>query len=213
MGLAALATKLITPTVFIASTLPTLDLSSIVPVQVGEWTEQKEMNAAVINPQSLELIKKIYTQTLSRTYINKRGERIMLSIAYGTDQRDGMQVHYPEVCYPAQGFQVTSNRLGVLATPSGSIPVKRLETNLFNQRYEPVTYWTTLGDQVVTTGLNKKMLEMGYGLRGKIPDGLLFRLSSIDTDSAHAFATQDSFVNALAGVLAPKDKSRLLGLH
>jgi EpsI family protein len=213
MALSAGATKLITPTVFISASLPAFDLSTIVPIQVGEWVEQKEMNAAVINPQALEMINKIYTQSLSRTYVNKSGERIMLSISYGADQRDGLEVHHPEVCYPAQGFQVISNQRGFISTHSGAIAVKRLETNLSNQRYEPVTYWTTIGDQVVTTGVNKKMLEMGYGLKGEIPDGLLFRISSIDTDTAHAFAIQDSFVNTLAELVAPKHKGRLMGLN
>ena len=32
------------------------------------------------------LISKIYNQTLTRTYVNLRNERIMLSIAYGGDR-------------------------------------------------------------------------------------------------------------------------------
>ncbi|AZP10948.1 exosortase-associated protein EpsI, B-type [Undibacterium parvum] len=212
MAMSAAATKLITPTNYLWQSLPALELAQIIPSQFGEWTEEKNLSSAVINPQTEASLQKIYTQTLSRTYVNQAGERIMLSIAYGKDQSDAVQVHYPEVCYPAQGFQVTSNRLGVLATASGSIPVKRLETNLSNQRYEPVTYWTTVGDAVITDKTSKKIAEMRYGMKGLIPDGLLFRVSSIDTDSTHAFKTQESFVSMLSTALASDSKHRIMGL-
>lgn len=194
MALSAGAAKLMTPTIYLSKSLPELNLNTTIPVQVGEWFEEKNFASQVVNPQSLELINKIYTKTLSRTYINGKGERIMLSIAYGADQRDSLQVHYPEVCYPAQGFQVKSKRQNILEFPEGSIAVTRLETNLANQRYEPVTYWTTVGEKVVLNGINKKLHEMRYGFNGQIPDGLLFRISSIDIDTAHAFSVQDSFV-------------------
>lgn len=213
MALSAGAAKLMTPTIYLSKSLPELNLNTTIPVQVGEWFEEKNFASQVVNPQSLELINKIYTKTLSRTYINGKGERIMLSIAYGADQRDSLQVHYPEVCYPAQGFQVKSKRQNILEFPEGSIAVTRLETNLANQRYEPVTYWTTVGEKVVLNGINKKLHEMRYGFNGQIPDGLLFRISSIDIDTAHAFSVQDSFVRSLAQTLASVDKKRLMGIN
>ncbi|WP_295750783.1 exosortase-associated protein EpsI, B-type [Undibacterium sp.] len=213
MALSATATKLMTPTVYISKSLPAMDLASIIPAEIGEWSEQKELVTAVINPQALELINKIYTQSLSRTYHNKNGERIMLSLSYGTDQRDGMQVHYPEICYPAQGFQILSKHQNQIATPAGTIAVTRLETNLANSRYEPVTYWTTVADKVVRSGMDKKLAVLNFGLRGEIPDGLLFRISSIDTDTQHAYALQDSFVNSLAMLTELKEKKRLMGFN
>ena len=59
----------------------------------------------------------------------------MLSIAYGEDQRDSMQLHYPR-CYPAQGFD-SINRKDLLTTQFGVLPIRRLETVLGAQRYEP----------------------------------------------------------------------------
>ena len=41
-----------------------------------------------------ENLSRIYTETLSRTYVDLRGRQIMLSIAYGEDQRDGMKRPY-----------------------------------------------------------------------------------------------------------------------
>lgn len=212
MGLAGVLTKAVTPTIHLANSRPALDLGTAIPMEFGEWKEERNLASVVVNPQMEATIKKIYTQTLSRTYINNNGERIMLSIAYGNDQRDGVALHYPEVCYPAQGFQVLSNRQGVLATAQGTIPIQRLETNFSNKRFEPVTYWTTVGDETVTSGVSKKIAEMRYGLKGEIPDGLLFRISSISKDTQAAFALQDSFAKALLSELQPDMRLRLAGL-
>lgn len=208
---AAIATVM-TPTRRIVDTLPKLDIEAAIPQRFGDWQIDTRSGGGVVNPQQTELLNQLYSQIVSRTYVNSKGYRIMLSIAYGEDQRDGNQLHYPEVCYPAQGFQVTSNRKAILNTPLGNIPVKRLESHLSQQRFEPITYWTTVGTQALTGGSNKKLAEMRYGLRGEIPDGLLFRVSSIDRDSAIAFAVQEQFVIALVASISPSVRPRIAGL-
>lgn len=212
MVVSAVIAKILTPTIYLSKTRPVLMLNTVIPVQFGDWKEEKNMVATVINPETAAVLKKIYSQTLSRTYVNSSGQRIMLSIAYGGDQSDTVQIHYPEICYPAQGFMLVSNRTGVLHTAQGAIPVKRLETNLSNQRFEPITYWTTVGDQVVTGGVNKKLAEMRYALDGQIPDGLLFRVSSIDKNSDRAYALHESFVGVLEQTLDIPNRKRLMGL-
>jgi EpsI family protein len=208
---AAIATVM-TPTQRIVDSLPKLELETAIPKSFGDWKMDERAVGGVVNPQQTELLNKLYSQIVTRTYYDSRGYRVMLSIAYGEDQRDGNQLHYPEVCYPAQGFQVISNRAGVLNTGLGDIPVKRLETNLSQNRYEPVTYWTTIGKQALTGGTTKKVAEMRYGLRGEIPDGLLFRVSSIDRDSVAAFAIQQQFVDALVLALPGDVRPRIAGL-
>ena len=211
MLLAAGATVALTPHIYQAKIRPAFVLENVIPHQFGDWQEEKNQMAAVVSPETAAMLKKIYSQTLSRTYVNSQGERIMLSIAYGRDQSDTMQVHYPEVCYPAQGFQLLAERKDTLKLGSNSIPVKRLETSLTNQRFEPITYWTTVGDLVVQGGINKKVAEMQYGMRGEIPDGLLFRISSIDTNTPRAYRLHDEFVLALEKNLAPAYRKRLMG--
>lgn len=209
---AAWLATVMTPTRKIVDTLPKLNLEASIPEQFGEWTLDKRAVGGVVNPQQTELLKKLYSQILSRTYQNAQGYRIMLSIAYGEDQRDGNQLHYPEVCYPAQGFQVTSNRNGFLSTALGKVQVKRLETNLTQNRYEPVTYWTTIGSKALTGGTEKKLVEMKYGLRGEVADGLLFRVSSIDRNSEAAFAAQQRFVDQLLAAIPADVRVRIAGL-
>jgi EpsI family protein len=198
------------PTVLIADLRPKVDLESLIPKQFGDWRELQRSNAQIINPQQAEMLTKLYSQTLSRTYVNSKGDAIMLSIAYGANQGDAVQLHYPEVCYPAQGFQVQTNIKGTLVTEEGAFPVRRLTTTL-GQRFEPVTYWTTIGDQVVQGGLNTKLAQMQYGFKGQIPDGLLFRVSSITRDAQAGHAIQEAFAVQLVSAVKPENRIRLIG--
>lgn len=213
MLVSAGATKLVTPSAFLTSVRPGLPLETTIPHAFGDWREEQDRAGAVVNPQTAAALKKIYTQTLSRTYVNRDGERIMLSIAYGGDQRDGMQVHYPEICYPAQGFQVNGSSVGAVQVGKGTIPVRRLETSMYPNRNEPVTYWTMVGDLPVLGGSKKKLAELHYALAGQIPDGLLFRVSSIDDNVPRAFKDQEQFINDLLASLTAPAREQLSGLR
>lgn len=138
---------------------------------------------------------------------------MMLSLAYGTDQRErsSLRAHKPEVCYPAQGFVVKKDESGLLTTQFGSIPVRRLFATL-GPRQEPLTYWFTVGDTAVRGGMQKRLVDLRYGLTGRLPDGLLFRVSSIDREMSRAYQLQDLFVNQLLQAVAPAERKRLSGL-
>ena len=211
MAVAALLGWKLAPTQRMSSLHGELSLEAAIPTQFGGWRVDTMSAGGVVNPQQEALLKQLYSQILSRTYVNASGQRIMLSIAYGNDQRDGMQLHYPEVCYPAQGFQLKSNKPVELTLGALSIPARRLETVYGNQRYEPITYWTVIGDTAVRGGVAKKLAEMSYGFRDLIPDGLLFRVSSIDRDTAEAFALQDQFATELLATLPAEVRKRFAG--
>lgn len=189
----------------------TIQLETMVPKVFGEWKELPEQEAQVVNPQTKELLDKLYSQIVTRTYIDPRGYRIMLSLAYGDDQRGGLQAHRPEVCYPAQGFKLGKVEDGALATPFGNIEVRRLSTSL-GPRNEPVTYWLTVGDQVIKSKFDKRIAEIRLGLTGQIPDGLLFRISSIDNDTERGFAMQQKFTADMMAAVPAAARKQLSGL-
>jgi EpsI family protein len=198
------------PSVKLSDEKPIL-LETMVPKQFGDWSEQPQFFAQVVNPQTQETLDKLYSQILGRTYANSSGYRIMISLAYGSDQRGSLQAHKPEACYPAQGFTLQKNEAGQLVTSFGDIPVRRLFTTMATRK-EPVTYWFTVGDQAVMGRTQKKLVELRFGLTGRIPDGLLFRVSSIDPDQAHANQLHDQFVNQLLQAVPPAERKRLSGL-
>ena len=57
-----------------------------------------------------------------------------------------------------------------------------------------------------------KLVELSYVITRRIPDGLLFRVSSIDPDQARANRVQRQFVDQLLQTLSPPDRKRLSGL-
>ncbi|MGH7485706.1 MAG: exosortase-associated protein EpsI, B-type [bacterium] len=191
---------------------PVFSLEQTIPKQFGDWRELQQESAQVVNPQTQELLDKLYSQVLTRTYVNSKGYRIMLSLAYGDDQRGGLTAHRPEVCYPAQGFALLGTTETTITTPFGPIAARRLNTRL-GARKEPVTYWFNVGDTTVRSQWQQRIVEMRLGFLGQIPDGLLFRVSSIDDTPTRAYETQDAFVNDLLNSVNTEDRMRLAGLQ
>ncbi|MFP3942407.1 MAG: exosortase-associated protein EpsI, B-type [Alphaproteobacteria bacterium] len=195
-----------------AGTSPALE--EMVPAQFGEWRVDDSFRPVLPREEDDEdddsLAARIYDRTLVRTYRNGDDERIMLVIAYGSDQSDALQVHMPEVCYASQGFAVSKSGRAVIETGETAFPVIRLTTRR-GRRHEPVTYWMRVGDRVVTSVLSRQWAKLVYGLRGRIPDGVLVRVSSISTRPEHAFLTQERFVRELIRSVDPRHRDFLLG--
>lgn len=195
----------------VAGSTSAISLETAVPKSFAQWRALPEQLSLIVNPQAQESLYGLYSQVLARTYVDQTGYRVMLSIAYNDDQRGGLQTHRPEVCYPAQGFQVHRSEEGRLPTPFGDIEVRRLSTSL-GKRQEPVTYWLTVGDEVVIGRLNKRLAEIRMSLTGRVPDGLLFRISSIDDDTARAYAVQQRFAADMMGAVPLTARKQLSGL-
>ena len=214
LGLAMVATSALTgaltPTVKLSHMQAEFKLETMIPAVFADWTVDATVVPLKVDPERQSVLEKIYDQTLSRTYINKAGERVMLSIAYGGDQSRALQLHLPEVCYVAQGFDMLKSGEGALATRFGALPVRRLVARQ-NSRIEPITYWITVGDKAVKSSFERKLQRLAYGLSGKIPDGMLVRVSTIQADEPGAYRLQDRFVGQMLDVLDGKDRVRLLG--
>lgn len=207
---AAAMAVLARPTQRLADAGPKVDLETLFPKTFADWRLDENVPVVLPPPDQQANLERIYSQVLARTYVNDAGERVMLSVAYGGDQSDDMQVHRPEVCYPAQGFQVTGSKADRLEIAGRSLAVTRLVTR-HKTRHEPLTYWLVVGDKVPATRTQQKFTQLGYGLTGRIPDGMLVRASSIDTDSARGWALQDRFLRDMAAHLGPQSQARILG--
>jgi EpsI family protein len=210
MAATSALTGALTPTVRLSQAQVQFSLETMIPAAFADWSVDATIVPLKVDPERQSVLEKIYDQTLSRTYVNKAGERVMLSIAYGGDQSRALQLHLPEVCYVAQGFDMLKSGEGALATRFGTLPVRRLVARQ-NSRNEPITYWITVGDKTVRSSFERKLQRLAYGLSGKIPDGMLVRVSTIQADEQGAYRLQDRFVGQMLDVLDGKDRLRLLG--
>jgi EpsI family protein len=199
------------PTRHLADMKEKVSLAELFPVRFGDWVQDTRVPVQLVSPDQVELLNKLYNETLSRTYVNRSsGERIMLSVAYGGDQSEGTRAHLPEVCYPAQGFQIMSRQRTTFTAADRAVPVQQLLTKL-GGRIEPVSYWVVVGERVALSGPQQKLAQLAYSVRGIIPDGTLVRVSNIDADAAKSYALHESFVREMAAAIPQDRLTRVVG--
>jgi EpsI family protein len=207
---ASVLTMVITPSAESADQQNQIDLAAMIPGEFNGWKIDLSAASLMVNPDVKGVISKIYSQTLSRTYINSQGERVMLSIAYGRDQRTDLHVHRPEVCYLADGFDIGEMTKTFVDTTIGRIPVMRLVAKQ-GARNEPITYWIRMGDSLTRGWFEQKVAAARYGFSGKVPDGLLFRVSTISNDEQDSYRIQQIFLTAMLQAMRSEDRYWLVG--
>jgi EpsI family protein len=135
----------------------------------------------------------------------------MVLLAHGDTQSNSLQLHRPEVCYPAFGFEISGvSREFLRLAPGASLPSTRLVADAPGRR-ENIVYWTRLGDFLPTTGAEQRLDRIRTVVGGYIADGLLARFSVVADDSASAFATAAAFVSRFVRAVAPAHRPALIG--
>ena len=211
MAMAAVAGETLRPTNRLSETKTPIVLEKQVPEAFGEWRLDTSIRPVLPDPGLQAMLDVLYSQTLARTYVNAKGQRVMLSIAYGSDQsNEATAVHRPEFCYSAQGFRVRPVGTDTLNVGQTRIPVARVLAQL-GQRSEPITYWVTLDESATLPGVGRKLAQIRYGLRGQIPDGMLVRVSSISTSETEAFELQKGFLDQMYQAVPAKVRGRYFG--
>ncbi|MCX2865280.1 EpsI family protein [Paucibacter sp. PLA-PC-4] len=198
------------PTQRLADTLPKFDLETAFPKAFDGWVVDDRMPVQLVSPDQKAVLDQIYSQTLSRTYVSAEGQRIMLSVAYGGDQSDATRAHRPEVCYPAQGFQIKGDQSGSIQLADRAVRARQLVA-VQGGRIEPITYWVMVGDRVAASGTEQKLHQLGYSTRGLIPDGMLVRISNISPDAELSYQLHRRFAQQLAGSLRAPELDRIFG--
>jgi exosortase B len=187
-----------------------IDLAAILPASFGDWRLDRDVPPIAPTPDARAKLDRLYDAIAARTYVNSAGERMMLTVAYGGDQSDALKAHRQEVCYTAQGFRVGGLEHATLAAAGREIPVTRFIA-VRGARSEPVTYWFTMGDRVVLGRLERLRVQLAAGFAGRIPDGMLVRVSSLSHDPRAAYVAQQGFVQGLLAAIPESTVVRLAG--
>lgn len=187
------------------------ELEKLVPLDIGGWTVTP--SNAVILPEAGKgsLADTLYNQTVSRLYLSETDIPVMLVIAYGNTQSDQLQLHRPEVCYAAVGFQIgESNRIDIPVTPAMPLPARELVAKS-NDRTEPILYWTRIGDYLPTSGGEQRLMKLRTEIAGYVADGVLVRLSTVAEPTRETFATLERFAKAMLQATKPAGLPALVG--
>lgn len=190
---------------------PGAKLSNILPREFGTWTSQDVSDAyAPQTPDSLQA--RLYGETVGRIYRNKdAGTEIMMLMAHGDSQSNELQLHRPEVCYPAFGFAIVESLPVQLAVDrSVTIPGRRLIAQAGDDK-QSVIYWTRLGEYFPVGVTEQRFERLNTAMHHYIPDGLLARFSVGGPDSALAFAAIRAFIAELVLRVAASSRAPLIG--
>lgn len=210
MGAAAVTAALRAPTTTAHDAQPSLDLSEVFPSTADAWSLDRHADVFVRPVDARARVFGVYDQVLERIYVGSDGSHLMLCVAYGGRQTDGLYVHRPENCYRAAGFEVSGLTRTELNLGGHNVPASQLHANRPG-RSEPITYWTIFGGHVENDPHEVNWLKIRAGLRGQILDGMLVRISSLDRDTRRAHAVQARFADALVQAIDPRYRSRVIG--
>lgn len=190
---------------------PGLGLAALVPAAFAGWGPGPG-GEIVLPDVPGSLSSRLYDDRLARTYRRGEGPEVMLAVAYGAAQSDGLQLHRPESCYPAVGFAIVARRLVALPlAPGVSLPAVMLSARA-GDRIEDIVYFTRLGEAFPQTAGAQRRARFDAALHGDIGDGLLVRASAIRTDPhADGFALLAAFLRALVLAVTAADRSAVIG--
>lgn len=172
------------------------------PKAFGNWHTLPA--SELIMPPEGDLSAKLYQHILTRTYVNDAGKAVMLLIAYNAEQVNNVQVHRPEICYAASGFDIADTKPYEVQVGQGkSIPARLVRAERVT-RTENIIYWTRIGDKFPQTWTDQRIAMTLANLEGFYADGLLVRASVVDNDEAKSVALVSGFLRELVQHCPPE---------
>lgn len=186
-------------------------LDAWIPEAFGDWKVDRSIVPIPMSADVESAVYSVYDAVLGRTYVNSRGQRIMLSVGYSRQQGGVQKPHWQEICYRAQGFAVSNLTRGSATVAEREIPVTRLVAKQ-GPRVEFVTYWLTLGDHVVANRTDRLTRLIRMGLNRETTDGYLMRISSLNDDADAAFGEHIEFAEALLAAVSDEKRRVLVGM-
>jgi EpsI family protein len=183
-------------------------LEQLIPSRIGQWVRQPF--ADVLIPQGEAQEDRTYDDLFTGYYAAAGGGGIMLLVAYGSAQVGDTELHRPEVCYPAAGFQLQRWPDVLLRLPGERVRAAVM-TARAPDRTEQMLYWSRIGSEFPTSSLSQRWAILTQSLRGAVPDGVLVRMSTIGTDRSAGVQTLESFAGEMLAAGSPVLRQMLVG--
>lgn len=184
-------------------------LEKVVPEKLGRWTFAS--NSGLVVPPEDQLAQALYSQLLTRVYTSATGTPIMLLVAQSASQTGILQIHRPEFCYTAGGYELSpSAPHRVSLSPNRNLPALSISASIRGLT-EQIVYWTRVGENLPQSWTQQRLAVAMDNLRGVIPDAVMVRVSTYGNDKAAALAEIDDFVRTMIGSVAPSARRVLIG--
>lgn len=183
-------------------------LEDVMPVKIGKWTFVS--NSGLVVPPEDQLSRALYSQLLTRAYSDASGAQMMLLVAQSGSQTGILQIHRPEFCYTAGGYQLSPSSPHLIRLPGAVLPALSISATR-ETLTEQIVYWTRIGDHLPISWSQQRLAVAMDNLRGMIPDATMVRVSMYSNDKAAALASIDRFIGDLMEVLSPQIRRVLIG--
>ncbi|OYX64208.1 MAG: EpsI family protein [Sphingomonadales bacterium 32-64-17] len=184
------------------------DPASVLPQQVDRW--QAVAPEEVILPSPDQLTDRVYDELAIKAFVHPEQPPITLVMAYGGRQDYTFQLHRPEICYTASGFDILDVQERDLPIAERPVPGNIMLAER-GSRSEAVLYWTRIGD-VFAQSLWEQRLAVARGVgHWRVDEGVLLRLSMPADDFESSVPTLTAFARRMVKLSGARGRQVLLG--
>lgn len=185
------------------------ELSAAIPKELGDY--RFASSSGLVLPPRDELSDRLYDEVVTRVYVAPGKLPIMALFAYGSVQNLSLELHRPDECYPQQGFTITEPLPLPLEVGQHQISASLLGAHKPDGYVEQVVFWSRIGTQFPSDRTAQSVLVARENFAGRMPDGLLVRLSVPTADRAAGVAAVKDFIRQLDHALPPTGRRILFG--
>lgn len=184
-------------------------IDPLFPKKVGDW--EYATSSGLVMPPADQLRDRLYNAILTRYYASPTNLPVMLLVAYNGTQDGMLQVHRPEVCYPSAGYELMNEMLIPLDVGGGLTVPGHYISARSTSRHEQMIYWTRIGNDFPTRWWAQHWAVAKENLKGRVPDGVLVRISTAAPDDETALLTLRRFFPLLLAQLSPTARRLIFG--
>lgn len=177
------------------------NLDKVIPKRIGPWSFVG--SSGLVVPPEDQLSRAIYSQLLTRVYTDHSHSPVMFLVAASGRETGVLQIHRPEICYTAGGYQLSPIRHVQVPVRGGSVHTVCMSA-INDVQTEHLMYWTRIGDHMPGSWGEQRWDVALDNLKGYNPDAALVRASTISDDADASFALLQSFVQTLLQQVGPE---------
>lgn len=186
----------------VAVAIPDKVFRDLIPRQVANWQSRKSDELVV--PQEDDFTAKLYENLETFVYEGANVPTMMLLLAYNSVQQNDVQAHRPEVCYPAGGYPIIFSEELSIKYKGKMISGRYLIAKRDSSSFEHIIYWIRIGDAFPASWARQRLDMALINASGIIPDGALFRVSTINQSSMKNINLVQDFIDKFAEMSGAK---------
>lgn len=176
------------------------------PRAVGPWSSRAS-GELVMPPRDDS--SKLYENLETRVFEGDGLPAIMVLVAYSSIQQNDIQIHRPEICYPASGYPIIASQPANLQFDTRIVHATELVADRQGM-LERIIYWVRVGEDFPINWADQRIAMAKANLQGSVPDGVLFRVSTLERPGEYMSETLNHFIQLFLEQATPLMRETIL---